>query len=550
MSEDEEVNDVEARVGSHIRFSTVWVVPLVALVIGVWMIYSHYAGLGSIIEITFVSGDGIQAGTTKVRRKNVEIGEVLDLRLSEDAENVVLSVRIFNHAEGLLREDSQFWVVRPRIGTGGVTGLGTLLSGAYIELSPGSSDDLADRFRGLETPPITPLGTPGLHVTLDSASNRPLHEGDPILFNGIEVGRIEYVHFNTQKRRTYYDAFIAAPYDRLVTDRTRFWFSSGFNVDLSADGLRLEVASLSTLLVGGVAFDVPDGEPLGDLITERAFFTIYPSRSAIGEVRFENALSYVILFDDSIRGLRPGAPVEFRGVRVGEVIRTDIDYPEITNLLEPDSKIPVLIDVEPGRFGFPDSSSVLSGVEDRIDELIDSGLRAGLATGNLLSGRKYIELRYEPGADGDVQEFSDYKVIPAIEGQLDQLMANASRTLNAISRLPLNEVADSARVALDEFAETLEEFRGTASGIEEMLSAPGSDELLGTLNTTLMSFQKLVADFSEGSATNRELQQSLQALEQTFRELEPVLRNLRRQPNSLIFGGGDEADLEPKGVQE
>jgi paraquat-inducible protein B len=550
MSEEEETNNVEARVGSHIKFSTVWLVPVVALVIGMWMIYSHYAGLGSLIEITFVSGDGIQTGSTKVRSKNVEIGEVLDLRLSEDAENVVLSVRIFNHAEALLSEDSQFWVVRPRIGAGGISGLSTLLSGAFIELSPGSSDEVADRFRGLETPPITPLGTPGLRVTLDSASNRPLNEGDPILFNGMPVGRIEYVHFNTQKRRTYYDAFIAAPYDRLVTERTRFWFSSGVNIDLSSEGLSFEIASLSTLLAGGVAFDVPEGQPLGDLITERAFFTIYPNESAISEMRYENALSFVILFDDSIRGLRAGAPVEFRGVKVGEVVRTDIDYPEITNLLEPDSKIPVLIDVEPARLGFPDTRSVLSGVEDRIDELIDSGLRAGLATGNLLSGRKYIELRYEPGADGDVQTFADYKVIPSIEGQLDQLMANASRTLNAISKLPLDEVADSARIALDEFAVTLEEFRGTASGLEEMLSAPGSDELLGTLNTTLLSFQKLVLDFSEGSATNRELQQSLQSLEQTFRELEPVLRNLRRQPNSLIFGGGDDDDLEPKGAQE
>ncbi|MDH3692492.1 MAG: MlaD family protein, partial [Gammaproteobacteria bacterium] len=253
MSDAEETKEVEARVGSHIKFSTVWLVPVVALVIGLWMIYSHYAGLGSIIEITFVSGDGIQAGTTKVRSKNVEIGEVLDLRLSEDAENVVLSVRIFNHAEALLREDSQFWVVRPRIGAGGISGLSTLLSGAFIELSPGTSDEVADRFRGLEAPPITPLGTPGLHVTLDSASNRPLNEGDPILFNGMPVGRIEYVHFNTQKRRTYYDAFIAAPYDRLVTDRTRFWFSSGINIDLSPDGLRFEIASLSTLLAGGVA---------------------------------------------------------------------------------------------------------------------------------------------------------------------------------------------------------------------------------------------------------------------------------------------------------
>ncbi len=173
---NEEAKDVEARVGGGPRFSTIWLVPVVALVIGLWMIYSHYAGQGPIIEITFHSGEGIQAGTTKVRRKNVEIGEVLDLRLSEDAEKVVLSVRIYDHAKQLLREDSQFWVVRPRIGAAGISGLRTLLSGAYIELSPGSGESLADSFEGLETPPVTPLGTLGLHVTLDSAGTQPLRE--------------------------------------------------------------------------------------------------------------------------------------------------------------------------------------------------------------------------------------------------------------------------------------------------------------------------------------------------------------------------------------
>ena len=546
----EEANEVEARVGSDLKFSKVWLVPVVALVIGIWMIYSYWAGQGPIIEITFVSGEGIQAGTTKVRRKNVEVGEVLDLRLSEDLEKVVLSVRIYPHAEDLLREDSRFWVVRPRIGTGGISGMSTLLSGAYIELSPGSEEDAAQSFEGLETPPVTPLGTPGLHVTLDSAGSRPLHEGDPILFHGMDVGTIEYVYFNNEKRRTYYDAFIAAPYDRLVTERTRFWFSSGLSVNLSADGIRVEMASLSSVLAGGVSFDVPEGLPLGEFITERAYFTIYENESASREFRYDHALPFVILFDNSIRGLRPGAPVEYRGVKVGEVVRTDIDYPEIGNLLEPDSKIPVLIDVVPARLGFADDYTVLSEVDDQINELIDSGLRARLATGNLLTGRKYVELRYYGDTFGEVQTFAGYTVIPSIDSNLDQLLANASRTLETINRLPLDQVVDSAHNALDAIAVTLAEFRKSATELDQILADPASHELMGTLNSTLMSFQKMVVDFSEGSATNRDLQRSLQSLEQTLNELEPVLRNLRRKPNSLIFGGSEDRDLEPRGVQE
>ena len=547
---NEEADSARARVGSGPKFSTIWLVPVVALFIGIWMVFAHWASQGPLIEITFVSGEGIEAGKTKVKRKNVDIGEVLDMHLSDDADKIVLSARINKEDARLLRNDSKFWVVRPRIGAGNISGLNTLLSGAYIEMAPGSEEDSARHFEGLEAPPVTPIGTPGLHVTLDSESNRPLNEGDPILFHGIEVGTIEYVHFNSEERRTYFNAFIAAPYDRLITDNTRFWFSSGISLNMSADGIRLEMSSLSTVLSGGVSFDVPAGQPLGERITERAFFTIYTRESAIYEKQYDHSLSYVILFEDSIRGLRPGAPVEYRGVKVGQVVRTDIDYAEIENLLDPHSKIPVLIEVVPARLGFSDVETELSDVDTRIDELIVGGLRAGLATGSLLTGRKYVELQYHDGAAGDVQTFADYRVIPSIHGQLGRLLDNASRTLDAINRLPLDRVVDSAHKALDEVAATLAEIRKSATELDEILADPASHELVGTLNTTLSSFQELAVDFSEGSATNRELQQNLQSMDRTLKELEAVLRNLRRKPNSLIFGGSEEGDLEPKGDRE
>ncbi len=545
---------VIARVGRGPGISTIWLVPAAAIVIGAWMVYAHWSSLGPLIEITFVSGEGIEAGKTKIKRKNVPVGEVLELRLSDDAERVVLSVRINKQEARLLREDSQFWVVRPRVGKGGISGLNTLLSGAYIVLSPGSGEGPAHQFTGLETPPFTPPGTPGLHITLDSDGNRPLGEGDPVLFHGIEVGKIEYVHFNSDERRTYYNAFVAAPYDRLITTNTRFWFSSGLSVDLSADGIRLEMASLTTVISGGVSFDVPVGQPEGEHITERAFFTIYPRESDIHEAQYEHALSYMVMFDDSIRGLKPGAPVEYRGVKVGNVIRTDIVYPEIENMLMPRARIPVLIEIIPARFGFPDEEAILPEVDGRLVDLVGVGLRAGLATGSLLTGRKYIELQYDRDlggdAGGDVEVFAGYKVIPTIDGQLGQLLDNASRTLEVINKLPLDEVLDSAQTALDEIAATLAEFRKSATELDEILTDPASHELIGSLNKTLISFQQLALDFSEGSATHAELQNSLRSLGQTLQELEPVLKILRRQPNSLIFGGGDDEDLEPKGARE
>ncbi len=549
-SQFNEAKVVQARVWRGVTLSRVWLVPAVAAVIGLWMTWSYYAGQGPIVEITFPDGAGIQAGTTKVKRKNVDIGEVLDLRLSEDAEEVVLSVRIFDHARDLLRGDSQFWVVRPRIGVGGITGLGTLLSGSYIELSPGSDDELAYEFIGLETPPVTPPGTPGLHVTLNSFGNQTLREGDPVLFQGIEVGRIEYAFFDNQKRSSYYNAFIVAPYDELVTENTRFWFNSGLSMELSADGIRFDIASLASVLAGGVAFDVPDGLPLGEQITERGYFTIYPNEAASREFSYENALSFIILFEDSIRGLRPGAPVEYRGVKVGEVVRTDIEYREIGNLLEPGSRIPVMIDIVPARLGFEDDDSVLDAVESRIDELIADGLTAGLAVGNLLTGQKYVELQYLGNGFGDTQTFAGYTVIPSIDGQLDRLLSNASDAMNTINELPLSEVVSSAKLALDQIASTLAEFEKSAARLDDILGHPASAELLGSLNTALTSFQGLATDFSEGSATNDELQKSLQSLARTLNELEPVLRNIRRRPSSLVWGGSAERDPEPRGERQ
>jgi len=551
MSDEiDDTDGTQARVGRGARFSRIWLVPIVAVIIGLWMTYLHWVSQGPLIEITFVSGEGIEAGKTKIKRKNVDVGDVIDVRLSDDAERIVLSARINKHEARLLSEDSRFWVVRPRVGAGGISGLSTLLSGAYIALSPGSSSSSADQFEGLEAPPVTPIGTPGLHVTLDSDGNRSLNEGDPILFHGIEVGTIEYVHFNTEERRTYYNAFIEAPYDRLITSNTRFWFSSGLSANLSADGIRLEMTSLATVISGGVSFGVPDGQPRGERITERAFFKVYPRESAINEAQYEHALSYMILFEDSIRGLRVGAPVEFRGVKVGQVVRTDTDYSEIENLLDPQSRIPVLIDIVPARLGFADTEASLVTVDNQISTLIGTGLKAGLATGNFLTGQKYVELQYLDQPADQVAGFAQYTVIPAVGDQLGKLLVNAGRTLDLIGSLPLEQVVDSAQIALDEFAVTLGEFRKSATELDDILKDPASHELMGVLNSTLMSFQELALDFSEGSATNRELQRSLQSLEQTMTELEPVLRNLRRRPNSIIFGGTDSPDLEPTGSNE
>ena len=534
---------VEASVAKNARVHKIWVVPIIALIVGLWMVYANWASQGPVIEITFADGAGIEAGKTKVKRRNVEVGELEALSLGVDAQNVVATVRIHKQYTDLIREDSKFWIVRPRIGRGGVSGLSTLLSGAYIEVSRGLGEDSARTFEGLEMPPVTAIGTPGLHVTLSGDGSRPLVEGQPILFHGSQVGRIEYVHFNTAERQTYYNAFIEEPYDRLITSNTRFWFANGIAINLSADGIRVQMDSIESLIEGGVAFDVPQGQPVGERILERTIFTIYAHKNAINERVYGQSIDYMLLFDESIRGLSPGAPVELRGVRVGAVRRTDIDYAEVTNLLDPNARIPVLIALEPARLGYDDTETDRDLAKSRIDELLQSGLSASIASGSLLTGQKFIELVYVEGEATELSRFASYAVIPSASGRVGQLLENAAKTMESLSKLPLDDMIVSGKKALDKMATTLLQ-------LDEFFEDEEVRAMFVNINTTLAQFRQLARDYAEGSETNEEMLKSLESLQRTLDEMQPVLRQLRDKPNSLVFGESDEPDLEPQGTNE
>ncbi len=530
--------------------SVIWLIPIVAIFIGAWMIFFHLSSLGPLIEINFKTGEGIEAGKTKIKTKNVEVGLVQGIEFNDEIGGVVVTARIHNHDQNLLTKDTQFWVVRPTIGRAGISGLGTLLSGAYIELSPGMSTEEEYEFVGLESEPITPAGTPGLHITLEGGGYRALQVGDPILFHGMDVGRIEHVHFNMKERSVYYNAFIQGPYDGLITSNTKFWEVSGIEIDTSADGIRIETGTLETLISGGVTFDVPKDLPRGELITQREVFTIYPNKDAINVGRYKHVLQFILLFKDSIRGLKPGAPVEYRGIKIGTVTRTDVKYPEITNVLDQDTLIPVMITVEPARMGFEDNESELPRAKQIITALLEKGLRGGLVTGNYLTGSKYIELEYKKSATHKLETFSSYVVIPTIESQLELIISKASKVMDKLNDLPLAPVVNSANTALQQITATLIEFQNTTDQLEILLKQSSDQNLVGSIQSSLENFKQLTADFSEGSLTHEELQSTLRVMKEALAELEPLLTQLNQKPDSLIFSNQKQKDLEPKGAEQ
>lgn len=536
---NESVETAPAAIDENTSIHKIWIVPIAALLVGLWMVYASWSSQGPMITVTFSSGEGIEAGATKVKRKNVEVGEVVGLSLSDSGERVELSIQIHKDYEDLLRDDVDFWVVKPRVGPAGISGLGTLLSGAYLEMSKGTSAETSRQFVGLEMPPLTSPGTPGIHIRLSSDGNRRLVEGQPVTFRGSRVGRIESVFFDASERRSYYTAFIDAPHDRLITDNTRFWFSSGVAFDLSSDGLRVEMAAVETLLEGGVSFDIPRGQPTGTPVLDGRLFTLYTNKSAINETQFEHELHYILLIEDSIRGLRPGAPVEFRGVRIGEVIRTDIGYSSVDNLLDPASRIPVLISITPARLGFDDSLEATEQARGRIDTQLTNGLHASLSTGSIVTGQKLIELQYVDRVYDDIQLFDSYSVIPTVPGQVDRLMESALETVNGLNDLPLDAMVANISGGFLQVQTTLK-------GVDEILADDSLRQSLQGLNATLKSIEDLAGDFSAGSEVYQELQRSLASLNITLNDLQPVLRQVRDRPNSLLFGERHTPDTLPK----
>ncbi|MGX5173007.1 intermembrane transport protein PqiB [Aliikangiella sp. IMCC44653] len=540
-------NNIEAAEESEdSKLSAIWLVPLVAVLIGSWMFWYNIATRGAEIKITFDTAEGIEIDTTKIKLRDITVGKVTDLELAPDLNQIILTARLNKDTDKLLKSDTQFWVVKPRVARGGISGLTTILSGAYIELTPGTEGEYQTIFKGLEHPPVTPAGTPGLHITLDSDGLRAMDVGDPILFKGIQVGQIEYVHFNPEERVVYYDTFIESPYDKLITKNTRFWEINGVELDMSADGFKMQTGTLETMLGGGVAFDVPANLPRGEVVTERAYFTIYPNKDAVREQQYRNAQPFILLFKQSIRGLKPGAPVEYKGIRLGSVVRTDINYPEMGDLLDQNALIPVQIKLEPARLGLKDSSEELSKVITQIESSIGKGLHGFLSTGSLLTGSKYIELQFVDGAVNSLQTFGDISVIPTAASELDNLLVSMNNVLSKLEKLPLNELLENASQTLQKIGSTADSFAGAGEGLSQMLHQPESQHLIRNINQALQKLSQVAEDYAHGSKTQQDLGNMLNALEQALKDLSPVLHQLQSQPNSLIFSGSKKQEPQPK----
>ena len=231
----------EAVVVPRSRFlpELIWAIPVVAALIGGWLAVRAIRSHGPTITISFRDAAGLVAGKTKLRYRDVEVGEVRDIGFSPDRATVVITAELVREAGPWLVEDTRFWAVRARVAAGEVTGLETLLSGAYIGLDVGSSRRARREFIGLEEAPIVSGGTPGRAFVARGA--RAIGVGSPIFFHRMQVGQVTTSELDADGRQVSIGLFVRAPFDRYVTTSTRFWEAGGVRATLDTAGVKIEV---------------------------------------------------------------------------------------------------------------------------------------------------------------------------------------------------------------------------------------------------------------------------------------------------------------------
>ena len=532
------------------RLSPIWIVPLVAVLIGAWMLYDNLSGLGPTITLEMKNAEGIEAGKTLIKTRNVEVGRVEDVTLSEDMSHTIITARMKPDTERMLNDEARFWVVKPRIDREGISGLGTVLSGAYIQLLPGNGETAQREFEVLDQPPVAPPDAPGIRVNLVSQVGSSLRAGDPITYQGFTVGRVENTEFDPEEKEMRHRLYIQSPYDVLVTDTTRFWISSGVDVRLDSQGFRVNVESMESLIGGGVTFGVPEDVAMGHPAESEATYQLFSDEESAREGTFDRYLEYVLLVDDTVRGLSRGDSVEYRGVRVGTVEavpwRFSAPQPDTLNRFA----IPVLIRIEPQRF---DDAMANFDAEDwraRLERMFEHGLRATLKAGNLLTGALFVDLNFSDDAPPyEAMTFDDKPVFPTISGGFAQIEQKVSNLLDKLNELQVEPILDRLDETMQTSQQTLEQVRQIAESVNAIVSDPATQQLPGNLNDTLQELQNTLNGFSAGSSGYRQLNDTLKQLEMLTRDLQPVAKTLSEKPNALIFDREVQTDPVPRAPQ-
>jgi len=515
--------------------SLIWLIPIVAALVGVMLIVKILMERGPEIVLTFETAEGLEANKTAVKYKDVQIGTVQSLRLARDRSHVRVLVQLNKEAEGFTAEDSRFWVVRPRLDTSGISGLGTLLSGAYIGADAGVSKETASEFKGLEVPPIVTRDASGQQFLLRATDIGSLDVGSPVYFRRIKVGQVAAYQLDGDGRGVTLRVFVNAPYDKFVGVNTRFWQASGIDAQLSASGFTLRTQSLATILLGGIAFKAPD-DAMGPLAKENTAFTLAEDETTAMKEPDGPPQTLLMYFNQSLRGLTPGAPVDFRGVVIGEVKSIGVEF----DRAEREFRMPVLVQVYPDRLrrrAGETGEETRATQQDRLRFLTEKGLRAQLRNGNLLTGSVYVALDFFPKAPPAKINMDKNPIeLPTVANSLDEIQSQVQEIASKLNKVPYEQIAGDLRTTLAALNKTLASTEQAVTRINTDVT-PELTAAMKDVRKTVNSAERTLAD---DSPLQQDMRQTLRELTRAAGSVRVLTDYLERHPESLLRGKPDD----------
>lgn len=537
----------EAEVVPSGRLSTIWLIPLLALVIGGWLAWRSYSARGPEIQIAFKSATGLQAERTKVKFMDVEIGQVTGISVSPDLTHALVKARLLADSERYLTDKTRFWVARPRISATEVTGLDTLFSGAYIAIDPVENGVPRREFVGLDSPPLVTTSEPGKHFILRSKTLGSLNIGSPVFYRSIQVGQVVGYDLDGVGEMVNIRVFVSSPYEGLVLTNTRFWNASGIDVRLSTEGVQIDTESLLSMIIGGVAFDnIQSLEEKGDQAPQDQDFPLYANQEKASEITYTKRVAYLLYFEGSVHGLEIGAPVMVRGIKIGRVLDIRLDFDAEDRGIH----IPVLIELEPERIVDAQNLQELEE-EDVMSDLVANGLRGQLKTASLLSGKLYVDLDFHANAPpARLDRRGDLPVLPTVRAPLEDITNKISTLMGKLENLPIQEIGTDLRDAikgakgfltsealpraLDDLDQALGQFRATFSAIDDQ-TLPALGAAVEQVRATFKSAQGVVAP---DTVLANDLKRTLTELASAARAIRELADYLERHPEALIQGKG------------
>jgi len=520
----------------HVPF--VWILPTLVIVIGASVVIQQKLAQGPRIDIAFLDADGLETNKTKIRYKDVEIGDVTDIHVAKDRKKVIVTAHIHRDASDYLVQDTRFWVVRPRVTGGGVSGLGTLVSGPYISVDVGSSSTKRRDFDGLEVPPIVTSDLPGREFILHAEDIGSLGVGSTVFYRHISAGQVVAYALDPGGASVTIKVFIYAPYDTYVTPSTRFWQASGIDMSIDSNGVRLRTESLSSILEGGVAFQASPSATSSTTVPADTAFTLYTDRERAMRQPDTEVRTFTMYFGGSLRGLSVGAPVDLRGIAIGEVKSLSVEYERDVGTLS----FPVVVDIFPQRIrgrkrriDHSPGSDETSDAAGRalVDSLVAHGMRAELKTGNLLTGQKYVALDFHTEVPPDHVGWDAHPAIfPTTSAALDEIQDSVGSIAKKLGKVPFDQI--SARLVTT--MATLDYTLKNADRLIHQVDGTIAPEISATLKEAQGAMRNAKDALAQDAPLQSDLSATLLQLSRSAKSVSALVDYLERHPESLLRG--------------